>query len=152
VKAVVQRVLSASVSVDGKVVGAIEQGFLVLAGAHRDDTEQDAAKLADRIFGMRIFNDENGKMNLSLKDVGGAILAVSNFTLYGDAMKQRRPSFIAAAPFDRGKELFDCFTASLRGLGCHVEEGVFGADMRVTVLNDGPVTLVVEAAPNAERV
>ncbi len=147
-KAVVQRVSSASVSVDGKVVGAIGAGFLVLAGAHRDDTEQDAAKLADRIVGMRIFNDESGKMNLALKEVGGSILAVSNFTLYGDAMKQRRPSFIAAAPFDRGKELFDSFTASLRAMGCHVEEGIFGADMKVEVLNDGPVTLVVEVPPS----
>lgn len=147
-RAVVQRVLSASVSVDGAVVGAIERGFLVLAAAHRDDTEKEAAKLADRVVGMRIFNDESGKMNLSLNDVGGAILAVSNFTLYGDAMKQRRPSFIAAAPFDRGKELFDAFTAGLRALGCHVEEGVFGADMKVAVLNDGPVTLILEVSPS----
>jgi D-tyrosyl-tRNA(Tyr) deacylase len=128
-------------------VGSIGVGLLVLAGAHKDDTEGDALKLADRVVGMRIFNDEAGKMNLSLKDVGGSILAVSNFTLYGDAMKQRRPSFVAAAPFDRGKELFDSFTAGLRALGCHVEEGIFGADMQVEVLNDGPVTLVVEVVP-----
>ena len=146
-KAVVQRVSSASVSVDGSVVGSIGVGLLVLAAAHRDDTEAEASKMADRVAGLRIFNDEAGKMNLSLRDVGGSVLAVSNFTVYGDTAKNRRPSFVEAAPYDRGRELFDAFTSSLRGLGFTVEEGVFGADMKVSLLNDGPVTVILEVPP-----
>lgn len=146
-KAVVQRVSSASVSVDGSVVGSIGVGLLVLAAAHRDDTEAEAGKLADRVAGLRIFNDEAGKMNLALRDVGGSVLAVSNFTVYGETAKNRRPSFVEAAPYERGRELFDAFTAALRELGFTVEEGVFGADMKVSLLNDGPVTVILEVPP-----
>lgn len=146
-KAVVQRVSSASVSVDGSVVGASGVGLLVLAAAHRDDTLDHARKMADRVAGLRIFNDEAGKMNLSLRDVGGSVLAVSNFTVYGETAKNRRPSFIEAAPYERGKELFEAFVSALRDLGLTVQEGVFGADMKVSLLNDGPVTVILEVAP-----
>lgn len=147
-KAVVQRVSRASVSVEGAVVGQCLKGLLVLAAAHRDDTERNAEALADRVLGMRIFPDAEGKMNLSLRDLRAAgeavgILAVSNFTVYGDP-SQRRPSFVAAAPYDEGKRLFEAFVEGLRGLGCPVETGVFGADMQVELVNDGPVTLIAE--------
>lgn len=148
-KAVVQRVSSASVSVNGEVVGRCGLGLVVLVAAHRDDGERDAARLADRVFGMRIFPDREGKMNLSLKTlidegVGAGVLAVSNFTVYGDAT-QRRPSFAAAASFDRGRELFDRFVEELRTLGAPVATGEFGAHMEVELANDGPVTLILES-------
>jgi D-tyrosyl-tRNA(Tyr) deacylase len=143
-RAVVQRVASASVTVEGEVVGQCGVGLLVLVAAHREDVDAHASKMADRVLGMRIFPDEAGKMNLALKDVDGAgVLAVSQFTLYGDA-SQRRPSFIDAAPFERGKELFDRFVSELRDRGAHVETGVFGADMMVSLVNAGPVTIVTD--------
>ena len=138
-----QRVSEASVSVDGAVVGAIGRGLLVLVAAGREDTEVSARKLAERVVNLRIFNDAAGKMNVALLDVGGSVLAVSNFTVYGDTA-QRRPSFVAAAPYERGQELFDCFVSSVRALGVCVETGEFGADMKVSLVNDGPVTVVVE--------
>lgn len=143
-RAVVQRVSSASVSVDGKVVGSCGVGLLVLVAAHREDTESNAAKLADRVKGLRIFNDGEGKMNLALTDVGGSVLAVSNFTVYGETSKNRRPSFISSAPYEEGERLFDAFVASLRGLGIEVQTGIFGAHMDVSLVNDGPVTVIVE--------
>lgn len=143
-RAVVQRVSSASVSVDGKVVGSCGVGLLVLVAAHREDTESNAAKLADRVKGLRIFNDGEGKMNLALTDVGGSVLAVSNFTVYGETSKNRRPSFISSAPYEEGERLFDAFVASLRGLGVEVQTGIFGAHMDVSLVNDGPVTVIVE--------
>jgi len=147
-KAIVQRVSSAEVKVDGKVVGQIDVGLLVLAAAHRLDTEAEARKLADRVLGLRIFNDEAGKMNLSLAEIPeSGILAVSNFTVYGETSKSRRPSFIEAAPFEEGKRLFEAFVAALRERHPRVEEGVFGADMRVSLVNDGPVTVILEAPP-----
>jgi D-tyrosyl-tRNA(Tyr) deacylase len=138
------------VRVDGELVGSIERGLLVLAAAHKDDTAAEALKLANRVLGLRIFNDEQGKMNLSLGDIGGdvGILAVSNFTVYGETTKNRRPSFIEAAPYERGQELFEAFVAALRESGLRVETGVFGADMKVSLVNDGPVTVIVEVAPN----
>lgn len=143
-RAVVQRVSSASVSVDGKVVGSCGVGLLLLVAAHREDTESNAAKLADRVKGLRIFNDGEGKMNLALADVGGSVLAVSNFTVYGETSKNRRPSFISSAPYEEGERLFDAFVASLRGLGVEVQTGIFGAHMDVSLVNDGPVTVIVE--------
>ena len=144
-KAVVQRVSEASVVVEGKCVGSIGRGLLVLAAAHKDDAEQNARKMADKVLGLRIFNDEAGKMNLSLRDIGDAgVLAISNFTVYGDAAKNRRPSFIEAAPYEWGLELFDAFLAALRESWPQVETGIFGADMKVSLVNDGPVTVILE--------
>jgi D-aminoacyl-tRNA deacylase len=150
-RAVVQRVLSASVEVEGEVVGRCGKGLLVFVGAHLLDSQHEAEKMANRMFGLRIFNDEQGKINLSLKDLEGkgeevGVLAISNFTVYGDASKNRRPSFTEAAPYEKGEELFNRFVFSLKSLGCPVETGVFGADMRVTALNDGPVTLILDSA------
>jgi D-tyrosyl-tRNA(Tyr) deacylase len=150
-RAVVQRVSSAQVSVEGVVVSEIGRGLLVLVAAHKQDAEHDAVKLADRILGLRIFNDTTGKLNLSLADIQGgeaAILAVSNFTLYGDAGRSRRPSFVEAAPYDRGKELFDLFTHSLESAPRTVATGVFGANMQVALVNDGPVTLIIDVGPS----
>lgn len=150
-RAVVQRVAMASVTVGGREVGRCGPGLLLLVGVHRDDSEAEAAKLAGRILGMRIFNDEAGKMNLAIRDFPDArggfkleILAVSNFTVYGDA-KSRRPAFTASAPFERARGLFDRLVAELRTLGASVQTGEFGADMRVSLVNDGPVTLVAES-------
>ncbi|HWA84401.1 MAG TPA: D-aminoacyl-tRNA deacylase [Fimbriimonadaceae bacterium] len=145
-RAVVQRVSRASVTVDGEVVGRCGQGLLVLVAAHRDDTEREAAKLADRVAKLRIFNDGEGKMNLALGDLvpPGSVLAVSNFTVYGETAKNRRPSFIESAPYEAGKELYESFLAALRGMGIHVETGIFGAHMDVELVNDGPVTVIVE--------
>lgn len=143
-RAVVQRVLSAEVAVEGEVVGKCGRGLLLLVAAHREDTAANAAKLADRIAKLRIFNDSEGKMNLALADVEGEVLAVSNFTVYGETAKNRRPSFIQAAPYDAGQELFEAFLNELRRLGMPVETGIFGADMKVSLVNDGPVTVIVE--------
>lgn len=145
-RAIIQRVLNASVEVDGKVIGKCGHGLLLLVGVHRDDTPAEGKKLAEKIAGLRIFNDAEGKMNLSLQDFEPKleILAVSNFTVYGDARKQRRPSFMESAPFELGKELFDEFVVEINKLGIKVETGEFGADMNVSLVNDGPVTLVLD--------
>lgn len=143
-RAVVQRVSEASVTVDGAVVGRCGIGLLVLVAAHRDDTEANADKLAGRIAGLRIFGDAEGKMNLSLADVEGSVLAISNFTLYGDATKNRRPSFIESAPYADGERLYETFVAALERRGVPVETGVFGAHMDVSLVNDGPVTIVLD--------
>ncbi len=144
-RAVVQRVSSASVEVDGAVIGEIGRGFLALVGVGRDDTDEDASALSAKIAGLRIFNDEAGDMNLSLADVGGAVLAVSQFTLHGDARKGRRPSFIDAAPGEAAKPLFDRVVALLRREGLDVQTGVFGAQMRVSLVNEGPVTILLDS-------
>lgn len=143
-KAVVQRVSSASVEVEGKVVGSCGAGLLILVAAHRDDTDANAAKMADKIQGLRIFNDDAGKMNLSLADVNGSVLAVSNFTVYGETSKNRRPSFIGSAPYEEGRVLFDKMVDELQAREIKVETGIFGADMKVSLVNDGPVTVIVE--------
>lgn len=146
-RAVVQRVTEARVSVDGEVVGRCGPGLAVFVGAHRDDDAERAAKMADRVWGLRILADQEGKMNLALRDLeppGGGVLAISNFTVYGETAKNRRPSFVEAAPYEQGRALFESFVASLRGLGCSVETGVFGAHMDVSLVNDGPVTLILE--------
>ena len=145
-RAIIQRVTGASVSIDGAVVGQCAHGLLLLVGVHKDDTEAEAKKLAEKIAGLRIFNDAEGKMNLSLKDIEpqGQILAISNFTVYGDSRKQRRPSFMESAPFESGKILFEQFVQNLKSEGIKVETGVFGADMQVSLVNDGPVTIVLD--------
>jgi D-tyrosyl-tRNA(Tyr) deacylase len=144
-RAVVQRVTSARVIVDGSVSGEIAAGLLVLVAVGREDTAATASALAERVTNLRIFNDEQGKMNRSTLDVGGAILAVSQFTLYGDARGQRRPSFIQAAPPEQGKALYDEFVRALQTLGVHVETGVFQTHMSVELVNDGPVTILLDS-------
>lgn len=144
-RAVVQRVSSASVTVDGAVTGAIEGGLMVLLGVRREDTEADAAYLLDRILGLRIFADGEGKMNLSLLDTGGSLLVVSQFTLYGDTRKGRRPSFDLAAPAEQARALYERFVELARARGVRTETGIFQAIMSVSLVNEGPVTLLVES-------
>ena len=142
---VLQRVKSASVSIEGTVVGEIEQGFLLLVGVGPDDTRDDASYLARKIAGMRIFSDENGKMNLSIDQVGGKILSVSQFTLFADTKKGNRPSFTGAASPDAANKLYEEFNETLRTeYGLIVETGEFGADMQVSLVNDGPVTILLD--------
>ncbi len=144
-RAVIQRVRKASVSVDGKVVGAIGKGLVILLGVKHGDTEKDADYLADKCVNLRIFEDANGKMNLSALDVGGELLAVSQFTLYADASRGRRPSFVQAAPPEISNPLFDRFVERLKKSGLRVEQGVFGAMMLVEIHNDGPVTIILDS-------
>ena len=149
-RAVVQRVTSAKVEVEGAVCGAIGPGLLVLLGVAKGDRPTEADFLTAKITQLRIFSDPQGKMNLSLLDTGGALLAVSQFTLYGDCRKGRRPSFDAAAPPEVARALYEHFVAAVRATGVHVETGVFQADMAVTLVNDGPVTLIVETTKSGE--
>jgi D-aminoacyl-tRNA deacylase len=144
-RAVVQRVREARVVVDGRIVGEIGAGLLALIGVARDDGPEDAKYLAPKIRDLRIFDDAGGKMNLALADVGGSILAVSQFTLYGDARRGRRPSFDRAAAADAGRLLFDTLLLELRSTGLPVETGVFQAHMEVELVNDGPVTILVDS-------
>ena len=143
-KAVVTRVSSASVTIDGAVHGSIGPGFLILLGVGPDDTEQHARKLAEKILGLRIFEDEAGKINRDLNDVGGSVLVISQFTLYGDCRKGRRPNFIAAAPPELANELYEKFLAICAELGYPPQHGDFGAYMQVESVNDGPVTLILD--------
>ena len=145
-RAVLQRVRRARVVVGDEVVGAIERGLLVLLGVAPDDTPEAASKLADKIAGLRIFADAEDKMNLSVQDVGGSVLVVSQFTLYGDCRKGRRPSFVAAAPPEIAVPLYEGFVAALRALGVPVQTGRFGAMMQVELVNDGPVTLILDTS------
>ncbi|MBR6069301.1 MAG: D-tyrosyl-tRNA(Tyr) deacylase [Ruminococcus sp.] len=141
---VLQRVTSASVSVDGEVTGRIGTGYLVLLGVGQGDTEEDCRRLADKLINLRIFSDENGKINLSLADVGGELLVVSQFTLYADCRKGNRPNFIQAGKPDEAERLYNYFVDYCRSKGKHVETGIFGADMKVELVNDGPFTIVLE--------
>lgn len=150
-RAVIQRVTSAKVEVDGAVVGEIGAGLLVLLGVGKGDTPSDAGYLAAKITGLRIFSDPAGKMNLSLAETGGAMLAVSQFTLYGDCRKGRRPSFDPAAPPDQARALYEHFVEAARSAGLRVETGIFQAHMAVSLVNDGPVTLIVESPPADNR-
>ncbi|MGJ7920591.1 D-aminoacyl-tRNA deacylase [Neobacillus sp. LXY-4] len=144
-RVVVQRSKAASVKVDGATVGAIDKGFVLLVGVTHEDKEADAAFLADKIANLRIFEDDGGKMNLSLLDVGGEVLSVSQFTLYGDCRKGRRPNFMEAARPEHAIGIYEVFNQLLREKGINVETGVFGAMMDVQLINDGPVTLIVES-------
>ena len=144
-KAVIQRVTSASVQVDGKTVGQIESGLLVLLGVAKGDGESDGRFLVEKIRALRIFSDEQGKMNRSLADIGGSVLLVSQFTLLGRTANGRRPNFDEAAPPDEAKRLYEQVVADLRDQGTHVGTGVFAAHMQVELLNDGPVTFVLNS-------
>jgi D-aminoacyl-tRNA deacylase len=144
-RAVVQRVTSARVIVEGSVTGQIAAGLLVLVAVGREDTAATAASMAEKVANLRIFNDEQHKMNRSLLDTGGAALTVSQFTLYGDARGQRRPSFIQAAPPEQGKALYEEFVRALNALGVRVETGVFQTHMSVELVNDGPVTILLDS-------
>lgn len=150
-RAVVQRVTNAKVEVDGAVVGGIGAGLLVLLGVGKTDAPADAEYLAEKICGLRIFADSAGKMNLSLIETGGAMLAVSQFTLYGDCRKGRRPSFDHAAAAGQARALYEHFVAAARRAGVRVDTGVFQAHMEVSLLNDGPVTLIVETPPPSQN-
>ncbi|MFZ0978989.1 MAG: D-aminoacyl-tRNA deacylase [Candidatus Acidiferrales bacterium] len=143
---VLQRVTRASVTVDDRVTGEIGPGLVVLLAVGREDSSATAVSMAEKIVNLRIFNDEQGKMNRSLLDMGGATLAVSQFTLYADARGGRRPSFVLAAPPELGKTLYEEFVAALRALGVRVETGVFQAHMSVDLVNDGPVTILLDSS------
>ena len=144
---VVQRVRRASVDVGGRRIAEIERGLLLLVGIAPEDAGVDLEKAATKIVDLRIFEDDAGKMNRSLRDVEGQLLAVSQFTLYGDTRKGRRPSFVGAAPPEIAEPLFDALVDAIRGQGIHVETGRFGAKMAVDLVNDGPVTLLIEVEP-----
>ena len=143
-KVVIQRVKNASVRVDNKIVGKIEKGFLVLIGIKVGDTKAQADYLVKKVCNLRVFEDENGKMNLSLKDAQGKLLIVSQFTLYGDCSDGNRPSFIEAARPEEAIPLYEYFCDECAKNGIEVQKGVFGADMKVELLNDGPVTIIIE--------
>ena len=144
-RVVLQRVSHASVTVEEKVIGKIQRGFLLLVGVTHDDTIEDMEYLVRKIVQMRIFEDEEGKLNRSIQDIGGEILSVSQFTLYADTKKGNRPSFSKAAPGDVAVEMFEQFNGLLRVTGIPVETGKFGADMKVELLNDGPVTILLDS-------
>lgn len=144
-KVVVQRVSESSVTIDGCVQGSIQKGFMVLVGFCPDDTKEIVDKMVDKVIGLRVFEDENGKMNLSLQDVNGSILSISQFTLYADCKKGRRPSFICAAKPDLAIPLYDYFNEKIREHGVHLQTGIFGADMKVALVNDGPVTILLDS-------
>ena len=144
-RAVIQRVSSASVTVAGEIVGQIGHGLLVLLGVGADDMQQDVCHLAEKVSGLRIFDDEAGKLNLSVQDVGGSVLVVSQFTLWGDCRQGRRPSFIAAARPEFADSLYQSFVAELRGRKISVETGRFQTHMAVSLINDGPVTMLVDS-------
>ena len=144
-RVVLQRVAHASVTVDGEIIGKIQRGFLLLVGVTHDDAMEDMEYLVRKIVQMRIFEDEEGKLNRSIQDIGGEILSVSQFTLYADTKKGNRPSFSKAAPGDVALEMFEQFNGLLRETGIPVETGQFGADMKVELLNDGPVTILLDS-------
>lgn len=144
-KLVVQRALESKVEVDNKIVGKINRGFVVLCGITHEDTEKEADILARKLCNLRVFEDENGKMNLSIKDAGGELLIISQFTLYADSMSSgNRPSFTDAARPEKAEPLYEYFLKKCEEEGVHVEKGIFGADMKVSLINDGPVTIILE--------
>lgn len=148
-KAVIQRVTHASVTVDEEIIGAIDKGLLIFLGVSDSDEEREADKLADKISKLRIFEDENGKTNLSVKDVQGNLLVVSQFTLYADCHKGNRPSFVRAGAPDHAERLYEYFMQSCENLGLHVERGSFGAHMKINLENDGPFTIVLDCVDGA---
>ena len=147
-RAVVQRVSSSKVEVDGVIIGEINKGINVLIGISKEDTEEDLKYIKEKIVNLRIFEDENSKMNLSLLDIGGEILVISQFTLYGDCRKGRRPNFMKAEGGEKAEKLYNAFIELLRETSLKVETGKFGADMKVDIQNDGPVTLLLESNKN----
>lgn len=147
-RAVIQRVTSASVAVNGDTVGAIQRGYLVLLGVKAGDNEKDADYMADKIVKLRVFEDENGKMNKALRDVGGSVLCVSQFTLLGDARGQNRPGFTQAESPERADELYRRVCQRMRNQGVAVETGIFRTDMQVSLVNDGPVTILLDSEKN----
>lgn len=144
-RAVVQRVSSAEVRVDDKMVGRVGKGLLVYLGVGKEDTVSDIEYMAEKVSGLRIFEDENGKMNLSVQDIEGEILAISQFTLYGDVRKGKRPSFSDSAAPDKGEELYNQFISRIQGIGIRIDKGMFGAHMMVDYVNDGPVTILLDS-------
>jgi len=144
-KVVLQRTKEASVTVDNEITGSISHGYMLLVGITHEDTMTDVEYCARKVAELRLFEDEEGKMNRSIHEVGGQILSVSQFTLYADTKKGRRPSFTNAARPDYAKPLWDAFNETLKGNGLHVETGIFGADMDVSLINDGPVTIIIES-------
>lgn len=144
-KVLIQRVKHAKVTIEGNVNGKIEHGYLLFVGITHEDDEHIVEKLANKVKDLRLFEDEQGKMNLSITDVGGRILSISQFTLYADCKKGRRPSFTNAAKPDEANRLYEHFNEVLRNLGLHVETGIFGADMKVELYNDGPVTVMLDS-------
>ena len=142
---VVQRVLESSVTIDGEVVGRIGKGYMVLCGVEDGDTQKDLEYCVKKTVGLRVFEDDDGKMNRSILDVGGEILAISQFTLHGDARRGNRPSFITAARPELAVPMYDDYCRGLRDAGIHVETGVFQADMKVSLINDGPVTILIDS-------
>ena len=142
--AVLQRVTTGKVKIGDRIVGNIDNGLVILLGVHRDDKEEDIIFLADKVIGLRIFNDNNGKMNISLQGAEGSVLVISQFTLCGDWRKGRRPSFTKAADPDKGKLLYEGFIDAVRSRGINVETGEFGAAMEVSLVNSGPVTFVLD--------
>jgi len=147
-RAVVQRVSEASVSVEGEVIGSVGDGMIVLIGIHREDTEKEMEYIARKISGLRIFEDDEGVMNRSVTDTGGSVLLIPQFTLYGDVRKGKRPSYIEAMPPDRAALFFDDFVELFRRMYGNVETGKFGADMRVSLVNRGPVTILLDSSRN----
>lgn len=147
-KVVIQRCKNAQVTVNEEVVGAIGEGLMVLVGVTHEDEEKDAKYLADKVAGLRIFEDDQEKMNFSVLDVGGAILSVSQFTLYGDCRKGKRPNFMAAARPEQAEKLYEVFNRELTAKGLQVETGVFGAMMDVSLTNSGPVTIIIDSRNN----
>ena len=145
-RAVIQRVLEASVTIEGEVVGKINKGLMVLVGIKADDTELDMDYILNKICGLRIFEDEQGKMNLSVQDVAGELLIVPNFTLYGNAIKGMRPSFIASGSVEEARKKYECFMNKLESKGIAFEAGQFQADMKVALVNDGPVTILLDSS------
>lgn len=143
-KVLIQRVKEASVKVDGKQISKIEKGFLVFVGITHDDTTVEADYLVKKVTNLRVFEDENGKMNLSLKDVGGKLLIVSQFTLYGNCENGNRPSFTEAAKPEEANKLYEYFCEKCKETGIEVQKGIFGADMKINLINDGPVTIMIE--------
>jgi D-tyrosyl-tRNA(Tyr) deacylase len=145
-RAVVQRVSRAQVVIDGEIAGQIGLGLLILLGVGHDDTEVDANYLAEKIAGVRVFEDDSGKMNRSVQDVGGSVLAVSQFTLYGDVRRGKRPSFDRASPPEKARQLYESFVARIRSTGLRCETGRFQERMKVELVNEGPVTILLDSA------
>ncbi|WP_297713928.1 D-aminoacyl-tRNA deacylase [Clostridium sp.] len=147
-RAVIQRVTYSSVEVEGVIVGEINKGFNVLLGISKDDTDEDMKYIKDKIINLRVFSDENDKMNLSLLDIKGELLLISQFTLYGDARKGRRPNFMNALGGEEAKKFYDKFVEMMKETGLKIETGIFGADMKVDIKNDGPVTILLDSSRN----